>query len=181
MKKTISFVFFFCFLSILLFAQNSVYEKNILAFNVNGVKLGDSFDTFKNKMPTAYYQRTGDNYRKTYCVDWPLPNVDCGIFEFFDNKLFRIVCCYSDYSIEKLGGLGPMLEKFIDKYGKFETIDRVSAFYKGDREFRSINKSVHFWIDKNEYGKLLVYVTFEDTKTMGNMEQKRKQNENFGF
>lgn len=181
MKKNLFFCTIFIIFSTICFSQNSTHEKNILAFNINGVKLGDSFETFKNKMPNAYYQRTGDNYVKGYCVDWPLPNVDCEIFEFFDNKLFRIVCCYGDYTIEKLGGIGSMLGKFTDKYGKFEKINTVSAFYKGDKEFSSINKAVHFWADKNEYGKLTVYVFFEDTKINERMEQKRKENEDFGF
>lgn len=56
-KKFSIFVFLF-FLGFSIFAQESEYEKNVLSFNIQGVKLGCTLKEFKSntKFTSEYYE-----------------------------------------------------------------------------------------------------------------------------
>ena len=177
MKKTISFVFFFCCWSILLFAQNSVHEKNILAFNVNGVKLGDSFDTFRNKISNFFYMpEFSDKY--TECYGYYDEN-KVALFYFFNNNLYEIRVGYNSIQINKIGGFENLINAFIDKYGGFSNIIRNSGdtIFEGSNRLQTLNRLIALGIYAN--GKATIY--FVDINLQEKMSKKKLEDMDFGF
>ena len=92
MKKKFTFVTILFFLSFGIFAQESEYEKNVLNFNVQGVKLGCTIKEFlaNTKFSSDYYESLSqpEINQKVY-VSENVPNMDTCVFRFFEDKLYE--------------------------------------------------------------------------------------------
>lgn len=134
MKKFIHYVIFvcLCFLIIPVFARNSEHEKNLLDFNVQGIKLGSKLSDFKLKFPDATIDQEvsresiGD---VTYSVS-DIPNIDLCIFSFYSGKLYKIGIGYTASQANKLGGWENIVMNLVERYGKFDenTTDEDDVF-----------------------------------------------------
>lgn len=142
MKKIIHYVIFvfLCFLIIPVFAQNPEHEKNLLDFNVQGIKLGSKLSDFKLKFPDATIIDQGLGQEPigdvTYMVSG-IPNIDECLFCFYSGKLYRIGIFYFPSQINKLGGWDNIVMKLVERYGMFNEIttegDEVfSAYLEND-------------------------------------------------
>lgn len=154
-----------------------MYEKNILAFNINGVKLGDSFETFKNKISNYCYMSIfSDEY--TECYGYYDEN-KVALFYFFDNKLYEIRIGYNTIQINKMGGNENIINAFINKYGGFNTIINNSGptVFEGSSKLLNINRLIALSLDTK--GKITIF--FVDINLQEKMSQKKMQNMDFGF
>lgn len=109
----------------------SNYEKNILDFNVKGIKLGDSYEEVEKKFPGL--ESFGDKF---YC-ELHNDNIETLFFSFFNNMLIEISFLYET---EGLGGDAIVAESFMEKYGRFERTDGVEM----SRKFPKINREYSF-------------------------------------
>ena len=182
MKKYLSFATMFLLFITMCFSQitnQSEYEKNVLAFNAQGIKLGDSYTAFKSKFPDAIFMSSSsDDYKKCYTVS-SIPNVTVALFYFFDNKLFEIRYGYDVSQVNKLGGWDAMAENFVKKYGRFSYVDskdRDDIIFNGYTNYYSINRYVEF----NVQPKILLFI-FSDTDLSEKMRQKKMNSMDYGF
>ena len=180
MKKNLLFTILLTIFAGFCFAQSgtSDYEKNVLAFNAQGIKLGDSYVTFKAKFPNATWSDNGDEFQKCYMVS-SIPNVALALFYFFDDKLVEIRYGYDVQQVNKLGGWDAMAENFISKYGRFNSVDSKESqdiIFIGYTNYYAINRYVEFRV----LPKMLV-IMFVDTDLEEQMRQKKMKSMDYGF
>ena len=178
---TVFILFFFMLLSV--FPQSSQYEKNVLDFNVQGIKLGSSLKDFlaNNKFSSEYISKLSDlkNNKKVY-VSSDVPNIDKVVFRFFDDKLYEVRLIYHSDTLNKMGGGATLLKNLVNRYGqKFDSPEQEdkNKVFEGYMKFENINR--YIWVEIDEDGVLLM--DFTDTFMYSKMRNKQSENANFGF
>ena len=181
MKKFIHSVIFvcLCFLIIPVFARNSEHEKNLLDFNVQGIKLGSKLSDFKLKFPDAIISQEvsqesiGD---VTYSVS-DIPNITLCLFSFYSGKLYRIGITYSASQANKLGGWENIVMKLVERYGKF---DEVTT--KEDEVFSAYleNNSIARYLDVTVSSQFMMIKVIE-RNIEGELNAKKRETMDLGF
>lgn len=181
MKKFIHYVIFvcLCFLIIPVFARNSEHEKNLLDFNVQGIKLGSKLSDFKLKFPDATIDQElsresiGD---VTYSVS-DIPNIDLCIFSFYSGKLYEIGIGYTASQANKLGGWENIVMNLVERYGKFDenTTDEddvFSAYLK--------NNAIARYLEVKVSSKFMIIKVIE-RNILSELDVKKRETMNLGF
>ncbi len=181
-KKNIYTFLAFFFLCFNLFAQETEYEKNVLNFNIQGIKLGCTLTEFKSntKFTSEYYESLSepDINQKVY-VSENTPNMDVCVFRFFDDKLYEVRMLYKPSTSNKMGGWSAVLMKLVERYGqKFDPPSREDdeAIFEGYMYFDNINRTLYSIVNSNY---LIIEMT--DTEAYKKMQEKRRNNMDFGF
>ena len=181
MKKIIHYVIFvfLCFLIIPVFAQNPEHEKNLLDFNVQGIKLGSKLNDFKLKFPDAiiYQELSRESIGDvTYSVS-DISNIDECLFSFYSGKLYRIAIVYSASQAYELGGLDNILMNLVERYGKF---DKETT--KEDEVFSAYleNDSIARYLAVGVSSKFMMIKVIE-RNIEGELNAKKRETMDLGF
>lgn len=181
-KKGKILVLLFALLCSNFFAQGN--NKAVLDFNVQGIKLGCSLKDFLNtnrfssKYEASYSQP--EIGTKVYTSE-NVPNIDCCIFRFFDEKLYSVKVMYSDETAAKMGGFYAIVSKLIERYGqKYDAIDEKTkdpeTIFEGSMNFPQLNRYLYAKVYRD-----MMSIEVIDTKTKEEMNNKKKSNMNLGF
>ena len=181
MKKYYAVIVHFLIVCIC-YAQNqtySDYEKNVLAFNAQGIKLGDTYSAFKEKFPDATYMSdASDDINKVYAVG-TITNVTVALFYFVDDSLYAIRYGYDVKQANKLGGWDVIAENFVKKYGRFDSVDsnmNGDTIFEAYRKYSAINRYLQFWVTKQT-----VLFEFQDTNLAEKLRQRKMNSMDYGF
>ena len=182
MKKNCFCILAFFFLCFNLFSQEAEYEKNVLDFNIQGIKLGTTIKEFKSntKFTSEYYESISEpNINQKVYVSEDIPNMDTCVFRFFEDKLYEVGILYDPSTINKMGGWSAVLLKLVERYGqKFTLPSRKDddAIFEGYMYFDNIKRTLY---SKVESDCLIIEMT--DTGAYEKMQEKRRENMDFGF
>ena len=180
-KKFSIFVFLF-FLGFSIFAQESEYEKNVLSFNIQGVKLGCTLKEFKSntKFTSEYYESLSqpEINQKVY-VSEDVPNMDTCVFRFFEDKLYGVRVLYEPDTVNRMGGSVAVLGKLVERYGqKFDPPSRENdeAIFEGYMDFPRIKRNLYAIVKST-----VLIIEMIDMETYDKMTEKKKGNMDLGF
>lgn len=159
------------------FAQANPMES----FNFNGVKLGDTTQQLQSFLPTAeVVERISKPEIGLYTyIATDIGSVDAAIFYVYNNHIYKIRLGYFARTIEALGGWEPIIDRMVQKYGKFDpkspgtstTDGRLAEFLW---TFPGLNKYIGVVVDKESV--LIDFVDDASTKQM-----QKSLNSQMGF
>lgn len=107
-------------------------KRDILDFNIKGIKIGDSIEKVKSLFPNL--EDCGD---RLYC-NLHEDNIETVFFCFYNKVLVEISFLYEQNF--KFGGEAIIAENFMEKYGRFESAVGTQMY----REFKKINREYSF-------------------------------------
>jgi len=161
-------------LIVLSFAAFSYAAEDKLAnFTFEGVSLSSSLNDFQRRYPSAEFDAKHSDATvdiKSYMV-LPTKTADAAVYCFYQNVLYQIYIIYFPDTIEKMGGMGAVIDKLKNTFGLADNVDKQEgntiATWERPESHRRVDFSV---IPKKSAGFTVV-----DTAIESEIQKRRGQ------